>query len=95
MPIVRLLTGTLRVRNYLLLPWFRCPLPDLNRRLLAYHANTLPTELKGHVFLTPYHMGEVFVYWHAALFARSAVRAKLYNGLPNETPRSRQFYIKP
>ena len=22
-----------------------CPLPDLNRHILAYHANTLPTEL--------------------------------------------------
>ena len=24
-----------------------CPLPDLNWRLFTYHANTLPTELKG------------------------------------------------
>ena len=24
-----------------------CPLTDLNRRLLAYHANTLPSELRG------------------------------------------------
>lgn len=44
-----------------------CPLPDLNRRLLAYHANTLPTELKGRrsprsLTRTRYHRDRVFVY---------------------------------